>query len=114
MSAPNQLIHGGAFTDPAGNPLASGYLVMQLSHDSVSSANEICAGIKRRVNLDASGNVNPSVAIWSNNVLTPSGSFYYITVYASDGTEVVSRCQITIPASPNPYDLATATFTPVG
>ena len=99
------------FTDPQGNPLANGYLVMQLSHDGQSGTpNQVVSGLKQRVTLNASGQISPAVAIYSNTGLLPANTFYRITVYAADGTEVIPVSAITIPNSPNPVDLATLTW----
>jgi hypothetical protein len=103
----------GTFVDPQGNPLASGYLVFQLSHDEQSGTpNQVVSGLKQRVVLNSSGQINPAVAIYSNTGLTPAGSFYFVTAYASDGTEAIPRSTITIPNTPNPLDLSTLVWGP--
>ena len=101
------------FTDPQGNPLANGYLVMQLSHDGQSGTpNQVVSGLKQRVTLNASGQISPAVAIYSNTGLLPASTFYYITAYDSTGTEVIPRSSVTIPNTPTPVDLATLTWGP--
>jgi hypothetical protein len=103
----------GTFVDPTGEPLANGYLVLQLSHDEKSGTpNQVVSGLRQRVTLNGGGQISPAVAIYSNTNLTPAGSFYFATVYAEDGTEAVPRSTITIPASPNPVDLSTLTWGP--
>jgi hypothetical protein len=101
----------GTFISPTGEPLANGYLVFQLSHDSQSGTpNQVVSGFRLRVALDSSGQISPAVAIYSNTGLLPDDSFYFVTVYASDGTEAVPRSTITIPDTPNPVDLSTLTW----
>jgi hypothetical protein len=100
------------FVDPQGNPLSNGYLVMRLSHDGQSALpNQVVAGLTQRVTLNSSGQINPAVAIYSNTGLLPANTFYYVRVFASDGTEVVPLSKITIPNTPTPVDLATLTWT---
>jgi hypothetical protein len=103
----------GTFVDPQGNPLANGYLVMRLSHDGQSATpNQVVSSLTQRVTLNSSGQVGPAVAIYSNTGLLPANTFYRITVYAADGTEVVPVSAVTIPNTPTPVDLATLTWGP--
>jgi hypothetical protein len=112
MATPNLQIELGNFVDMEGSPLSNGYLLWELSHDerySVSNS-QIVAGLKIRVTLDTSGNVptNPATLIYSNDVLTPAGSFYTVRAFKSDGTEAWKSPQyFQLNASPNPLDLGT-------
>jgi hypothetical protein len=111
MANPDQTITA-TFVDPQGNPLNNGYLIMRLSHDGQSATpNQVVAGLTQRITLNSNGQISPAVAIYSNTGLLPANTFYRVTVYASDGTEVVPLSKITIPSSPNPVDLATLTWT---
>ena len=90
----------GTFVDPQGNPLANGYLVMRLSHDGQSGTpNQVVSGLTQRITLNSSGQINPAVAIYSNTGLLPANTFYRVTVYAADGTEVVPRLATEIPTA---------------
>ena len=110
--ATNQTITA-TFVDPQGNPLANGYLVMRLSHDGQSATpNQVVSGLTQRVTLNSSGQISPAVAIYSNTGLLPANTFYRITVYAADGTEVIPVSAVTIPNTPTPVDLATLTWGP--
>jgi hypothetical protein len=103
----------GTFVNPQGVPLANGYLVMQLSHDGQSATpNQVVSGFRLRVTLNSSGQISPAVAIYSNTGLLPANTFYRITVYAADGTEVVPVSAVTIPNTPTPVDLATLVWGP--
>jgi hypothetical protein len=112
MSVPNLKVFGGAFQDFEGNLLVGGYLLWTLSHDEQYSVNnsQIVAGLKIRMTLDSNGNVpsNPATLIYSNDVLTPAGSFYTVRAFKADGTEAWAFSQnFQLTASPNPLDLGT-------
>lgn len=114
MSGKNQ-ITGGAFQDFEGNPLANGYLTMQLSHDSQEPVDpgEVVAGYPLRIPLDANGNVAGTVLVWPNDQLTPSGSYYIVNTYRANGTLAgLSQQNYLIPSSPNPFNVGT--WVPVG
>jgi len=103
----------GTFVDPQGNPLQNGYLVLRLSHDGQSGTpNQVVSGFRLRVTLNSNGQISPAVGIYSNSGLLPANTFYRITVYAADGTEVVPVSAVTIPNTPTPVDLATLTWGP--
>ncbi len=112
MATPNLQVKLGNFVDMEGNPLSNGYLLWELSHDeqySVSNS-QVVAGLKVRMTLDTSGNVptNPPTLIYSNDVLAPTGSFYTVRAFKSDGTEAWKAPQyFQLNASPNPLDLGT-------
>lgn len=85
---------GGAFQDSSGNPLAAGWLEWKLSHDSnicilgSTSGSQVTAGIPVKIFLDQNGNVGPGQTIWPNDQLTPSGSYYTVKAFNSQGLEV--------------------------
>jgi len=105
---PKNTIIGGAFSDFQGGPLANGYLVMELSHDAqqTDTPGEIVAGLKIRVPLDNNGNVAGTVLVWPTDQLLPSGNFYIVNAYRSDGTKAWAYPQnLTVPSSPSPYNI---------
>lgn len=112
MATPNLQIELGNFVDMEGTPLSGGYLLWELSHDerySVSNS-QIVAGLKIRITLDTNGNVptNPPTLIYSNDTLTPTGSFYTVRAFKSDGTEAWKSAQyFQLNAAPDPLDLGT-------
>ncbi len=109
MSVPNLTLQLGGFQDFEGHPLANGYLIMELSHDENYQAGpyQVVAGLKQKIQLDSSGNINPTVNIWSNDVLSPQGSFYTVMAYKFDGTAAWRDEQFFIfAASPNPFNPA--------
>jgi len=109
---PNLQIENGGFTDFEGNPLVDGYLIMQLSHDENFSAgpNQVVAGLKKQIVLNSTGNIptSPATLVWSNDVLTPGGSFYIVMAYKADGTQAWADQQYwTLLSSPDPLDVGT-------
>jgi len=103
----NQLV-GGNFSTFLGQPLSSGYLILELSHDGQGSGNtQIVAGTKTTVPLDMTGNVAGTVSVWANDTLPPAGSFYWGEIHASDGRIVSSpqRIKLTVTSSPSPFNL---------
>lgn len=83
-------IYGGAFMDPLGNPISNGYLTMQLTSDTlICTANgQLVSGKKFRVPLDVNGNIQGTVTVEPNDLLTPAGNQYRVYLYAIDGTQV--------------------------
>lgn len=112
MASPNLQIEGGNFQDAEGNVLNLGYLLLELSHDenySIGPA-QVVGGLKFRVSLNSSGSIpaSPAVMIYSNDVLTPGGSFYIVRAFKSDGTEAWAAPQFwTFTSTPNPIDVGT-------
>ena len=91
---------GGRFQDSRGLPLALGYLVFELSHDSNVSVfgsptgEQVVAGRDTKMYLNMNGSLNPGYSIWANSILAPSGSFYKVRAFNSSGLEVWSSPQI--------------------
>jgi hypothetical protein len=109
MSGKTQ-IQGGAFQDFEGNPLANGYLTMQLSHDSQEPVDpgEIVAGYPLRIPLDANGNIAGAVFVWPNDQLTPAGSYYLVNTYRANGTQAgLNQQNYLVPSSPSPFNVGT-------
>lgn len=108
MAINNQII-GGGFQDAAGNPLANGTLIFELSQDEQSPApGQIGAGRKIEVNLDSTGNVpsSPAVYVWANDSLNPLNSFYRVTAYAANGQTVWGPQNQQVPSSPSPFNIS--------
>jgi hypothetical protein len=108
MPVPNLTLSGGSFETFEGQPLAFGYLIMQLSHDAeyVAGPYQIVAGIKLKIPLDANGNISPAVNVWSNDVISPTGSYYDVMGYEADGTQAFRNEQFWILASsPSPLNV---------
>lgn len=97
---------GGAFQDISGNPLAYGYLLFSLSQDGqVNSTTQIAAGKVIKFLLDANGDIqtSPPQYIWPNDVITPSGTFYYVSAYTAEGQLVWGPNAQQVLSSPSPY-----------
>jgi hypothetical protein len=107
MSTVNQ-ISGGLFQDNEGNPLANGYLLLELSQDcTVNTTTQVCSNCIIKVPLDVNGNVvvSPVYSLWPNDVLTPSGTFYFISAYTVNGELVWGPNCNQILSSPSPFVL---------
>jgi hypothetical protein len=109
---PNVTLTGGGFTDFEGSPLNLGYLIMQLSHDEQYTVgpNQVVAGLKLKILLDANGNipVSPATKAFANDAMLPSGSFYIVQAYKADGTQAWADQQFwTILSSPSTIDVGT-------
>jgi hypothetical protein len=109
---PNVTLINGGFTDFEGSPLNLGYLVMQLSHDEqyTTGSNQVVAGLKLKILLDANGNIpaSPATKVFANDAMLPSGSFYTVLAYKADGTQAWADEQFwTILSSPSTLDVGT-------
>lgn len=105
MATKNQLT-GGAFQDALGNPLAGGYLELQLSQDAVTSDSEqVAAGYIVQIDLDANGNVAAGQYVWPNDVLTPASTFYNVSAFTSKGVRVWGPNAQQVFSSPSPFDV---------
>lgn len=111
MAAPNQIV-GGLFQDINGNPLANGSIVFELNQDSQVNGNvQICSGYKITVLLGSNGSVAAPAFLWTNDLITPSGSFYMISAYTAAGQLIYGPSANRILSSPSPFDLGTLTPT---
>ena len=89
MSAPyagmTELINGN-FADAEGNPVALGYIIMQLNQDAQSSlTSQVVGGRTIKITLDASGNADTGQYVWPNTALNPNTTFYIVNVYTAAG-----------------------------
>ena len=93
-------ITGGGFQDSSGNPIANGYLTFQLSHDSnittfgAPNGSQVAAGIQVTLLLDTIGNLCRNQFLWTNDQLQPSGSYYTVNLYNSQGLLVWAFPQV--------------------
>jgi len=109
---PDLQIYGGNFQDLEGNPLNKGYLLLELSHDesATNASSQTVAGLKLRITLDSMGSIPliPATNVWSSTALLPSGSFYIVRCFKSDGTEAWAVPQYwTLVSTPNPLNVGT-------
>lgn len=108
MSTTVQLT-GGAYQDIQGNPLANGYLIMQLSQDAsvASPASQIASGYTVKIQLDGNGNVitSPAQYVWPNDVLSPANTFYIVSAYTATGELVWGPNSQQVFSTPSPYPI---------
>lgn len=101
-------ISGGQFQDAAGNPVASGHLVLTLSQNAnVSGTAQVVRANPITIDLDSSGNA-ASTAIWGNDNLTPSGTTYNALVFDVGGGIVYGPETWSLTGA-GPIDLSTVT-----
>ncbi len=87
-------VTGGGFQDNQGNRLAGGYLTLTLSHDSnvyllgSFTGSQVVAGQVTKLYLNNLGDLFPNQFVWTNDQLTPAGSFYTVRAYNSSGLQV--------------------------
>lgn len=84
------LIAGG-FQDSTGTILQYGRLTFQLSQNCTDKATgliQICAGETTSVALDNNGNVIGAQPLWSNDLLSPSNTYYLVTFFTQKGQRV--------------------------
>jgi hypothetical protein len=107
-----QTLENGNFQDMTGQPLNSGYLEAELSHDeqetSTSPNGQVVGGLRRRIYLDNNGNVVKGSQLWATDTLSPASSYYIVNAFRSDGTRAWKAPQYwQIPSSPSPFDVGT-------
>jgi hypothetical protein len=94
------ILNGGNFQDSAGNPLSSGYLVFTLNHDSNVSVlgaphgSQVISGVSIKFYLDVNGSLAANKGLWTNDLLTPTGSYYTVRAFDRTGIEVWASPQI--------------------
>lgn len=106
---PNTLT-GGPFQKPDGTPIAHGTLLLELSHDEnyVTGKNQIVAGLKFTVPLDANGYVLGTPTIWPNSAITPANSTYTLKVFDQTGARAwLGPHTLTVSSSPSPFPITT-------
>lgn len=82
-------IQGGAFNDSGGNIIALGSITFLLSSPCrVTGTGQVVQNVVQSFPLDSSGNVAIGTPLWGNDQLTPSGTYYTINVYSSNGALV--------------------------
>lgn len=107
MSTTNQLT-GGEFQDILGNPLVDGFLLMELSEDvTIDTSIAVGRGVTIMIPLDSNGDVetSPPQSVWPNDVMTPSDSFYMVSVYSESGQLVWGPNAQQVLSTPSPFDV---------
>jgi len=74
------------FLDPAGNPVANGTLELRLNVDASANGKQVSAGRRIVASLDITGSCN--LNLWTNDVLSPSGTCYRGEVKTAQGLPV--------------------------
>jgi len=76
----------GSFQDVFGNPIAYGYLILELNQDGVGGGvGQTTAGRKIRIPLDANGTVSSAYTVALNSAISPAGTTYAVWAYNAAG-----------------------------
>lgn len=84
------------FTDPSGNPLADGYVLINVNVDVQSPSGLLCGGMSLRVDLNGSGVMESIPNVWPNSFLLPGDSYYVLRTYSSDGQLASGPDKVTV------------------
>lgn len=103
-----------AFTDPQNNVVANGTLTLDLSQPCTVTATGGQVDTKRiSISLTAGGLISPSVNLWQNDQLTPTGTTYRAQLLDSTGAQVADFGNWSIVGT-SPVDLSQMVATSVG
>lgn len=84
------------YADVVGNPIANGFLLLNLSEDALSPTGEVCSGLTIRVPLDDTGTITGSPTFWPNADLTPDDTYYALRAYTAQGQLVLGPLSVII------------------
>jgi len=84
------------FTDPSGNVLSNGYILLELNEDVKSPSGSLCQGMTLRGTLDANGALVSVPQVWPNSQLSPSDSYYILRGFTSDGELVLGPLKVIV------------------
>lgn len=104
-------IQGGSFQSFEGDPLANGYLVVELSHDEQDTGptppTQVVAGLRQTILLDTNGGIpsSPAVKVHANSTLNPANSFYSVMAFKQNGTQAWRAPQYWTIPNTDPYDV---------
>lgn len=104
-------LEGGGFQDESGLPLANGYLTMQPSQEMIDTENTVSYVVVQltvRIRLDENANVAGAPQVYANDTASPSGTYYNVMLYSSNGTAMWRAPQkFTILSTVNPLNIGT-------
>jgi hypothetical protein len=108
FAAPKTITSSVAFTDPSNAVLANGSIIFQLSAGAnvIGGGQIVPAAIP--ITLTASGLIPGSTTLWANDQLQPTGTYYIVRVYNSNGL-LVRGPENWILSGTSPIDLALET-----
>ena len=76
------------FVNPDGSPVANGYVTIRLCQDGSVNDTQIA--------LDSTGTIVGSPVFWTNASISPSGTYYILSVYAASGQRVSGPSVVTV------------------
>jgi hypothetical protein len=83
------------FQNPDGSPVANGYILIRLCLDGSVDDDQINSNYTQ-INLNSSGVIIGSPTFWPNIDISPSGTYYIMFVYSSDGQIVSGPLKVTV------------------
>lgn len=83
------------FVNPDGSPVANGYVTIRLSQDGSVNDTQI-ASTFTQIALDSTGTIVGSPVFWTNASISPSGTYYILSVYAASGQRVSGPSVVTV------------------
>lgn len=107
-------VMGGAFQDALSRPIAGGTMTVRLPEDARAPLGQMMSNVVAKTTTDSSGNIVP-IFLWNSAALIAGSgrdSFYILTLYTAGG-QACWKTYLTLPVSPNPYNLVNATPLPV-
>lgn len=75
----------GSWQDPAGNAIAFGIISLKLNQDAVVVSTTQVAPRIIQFTLDSTGAIPANTQIWANDELSPTGTFYALTIMEQGG-----------------------------
>lgn len=82
-------------------PVALGYVVVNLNKDCLSPIGQLSAGVKTRITLNASGTPVNAPTFWPNSQLQPADVLYIYSVYTTLGQRVLGPVSLVIGLTPS-------------
>jgi hypothetical protein len=110
-ASPKTITSSVGITDLNNNAVANGSIVFTISSGAnVIGGGQIVQGLTYSVVLDGTGNIPSGKSLWGNDQLQPTGTYYIVNIYNSNGLKVRGP-ENWIISGASPIDLALETNT---
>jgi hypothetical protein len=83
------------FQNPDGSAVANGYLRIRLNQDGTSGGEQIQTNFTK-IPLDSSGNITGSPTFWPNASILPTGTYYILEVFNTNGQLIAGPNKLTV------------------
>lgn len=108
FAAADTITSSVCFQDPTGTCLANGLIIFDLSAPAKVIAGGQVAPVRASVTFDANGKIPANVLLYGNDQLQPTGTFYTVRIFNSNGL-LVSGPLIWVISGASPVDLSLIT-----